>query len=626
MPRRPCWTGGALGLVLCLASPLLAQTATKQRALDEVFDPQIETDREEQDAGPLRPWRRIFSRRRVEEDATISSLPGERSFEPAARRSRSSDPALEEAPRPPQPSRVRRDASLDAVSVKPASQQKAVEPAPAARAEEPPAIPQEKAPAPRALGPPAEDAEETPSILEGRVYPLDLPTSLRLAGVRNAEVLFSRARISEADAARQLAAAQLLPDINAGTNYDKHVGPLQRANGQIIEVNRSSLYGGLGASAVGGGTVTIPGIVWNANVSETFFGILVNQQIVSEREFAAAAIRNDVLLRVASGYVELLRAEGRRAIAIVTRDDARELARVTANYARVGQGREADADRAATELQRRTADVFESEAEVMTASARLCQLLDLDPACRLHAADGWVVPIQVVPNPAPLCELIAIAVTQRPELGERRAAIRQALLVLDGAQLLPFSPNVIVGYSTGQFGGGSNLTDTRWGHFDDREDFDAVAYWTLQNLGVGNIAQVRLARSRVRASSYRQLEVLDRVRMEVAVAHARTKARYAQIGTGERAVESAVRGFKADLLRTRNREGLPIEVLNSLNLLARSRQAYLDAICDYNRAEFELFVSLGQPPADVLAQPVPKKLMQERSDTQPAPPAEKAQP
>ena len=62
-------------------------------------------------------------------------------------------------------------------------------------------------------------------------------------------------------------------------------------------------------------------------------------------------------------------------------------------------------------------------------------------------------------------------------------------------------------------------------------------------------------------------------------------------------------------MRTKNLEGLPIEVLDSLRLLARSRYAYLDAIVDYNRAQFELYVALGQPPAKYLARPVPADLV-----------------
>src|SRR5262249_7675087 len=131
----------------------------------------------------------------------------------------------------------------------------------------------------------------------------------------------------------------------------------------------------------------------------------------------------------------------------------------------------------------------------------------------------------------------------------------------------------------------------------------------LRNLGVGNLALVRLARSNLRSEQLREVEQLDRVRAEVAAASARTHARFAQIETGERAVQAGRRAFEADVTRTRNREGLPIEVIDSLRLLGRGRVAYLDAIIDYNRAQFELYVALGQPPAEWLVRPIPATLV-----------------
>src|SRR5262249_17351836 len=115
----------------------------------------------------------------------------------------------------------------------------------------------------------------------------------------------------------------------------------------------------------------------------------------------------------------------------------------------------------------------------------------------------------------------------------------------------------------------------------------------------------RLAQSHLRGDELRRVEVLDRVRAEVAEAYARTHARFAQIETSERAVRSAQDAFREDLIRTRNRQGLPIEVLDSLRLLGQSPYAYRDAIVDYTRAQFELYVALGQPPANCLARPTP---------------------
>ncbi len=489
----------------------------------------------------------------------------------------------------------------------------------AARQAAPAADPPERLPPPQA----AEDAGPTfpapPSLLTGPCRPIDLASALRLAGVFNADMLLARQRVEAALAERQLAAAQILPSINAGGNYDAHTGNLQRSNGEIIEVNRNALYLGLGANAVGAGTVTVPGIVWNANVSGALFSALVRTQVVRQREFESVTVRNQVLLQVAEAYLDLLRAEGARAVLLQTRAENAEVARVTANFAgKPGLGRQADADRARAELEQRDAELLRAEQDVLTASARLCQLLHLDPTPRLHATDGWVVPAAIVPDP----ELIAVALTRRPELAERRAAVEAALLQLYGAKLLPFSPTALVGYSAGTFGGGSNLAaqgilqpdgtvlrQPRFDSFDGRQDLDVVLYWSLRNLGVGNLAEVQLARSQWRAEQLREMAVLDRVRAEVAAAQARAHARYAQIATGEEATKAAQGAFTGDFRRTRAGVGLPIEVLNSLRLLGRGRLAYLDAIIDYNRAQFELYVALGQPPASCLARPVPAELV-----------------
>jgi outer membrane protein TolC len=448
-------------------------------------------------------------------------------------------------------------------------------------------------------------ASISPPEFDLPVSPIDLPSALRLAGVENPQILIARQRVVASLADRQLTAAQILPTINLGGNFYSHSGNLQQSDGNILNVSRSSLYVGAGANAVGSGTVNIPGLVWNMNVSNAIYQYLVSQQDVDASRFGNVAVRNQMLLQVTLAYTELLRAEGARAIAIKVREEAGRVARITADYAAVGEGRQADAERAATELAGRETDLLEAEGNVITASARLAQLLNLNPSIRLHPNEAWVVPSSIVPDPIPLNELVAISIMQRPELMEQRAAIRGALLSLQGAKLLPFSPNVIVGLSGGDFGGGSNLVTPRFGDFGGRTDFDAIGFWSLRNLGVGNAAMINASAARARSADLRAIQVLNQVRTEVATAFARTHARYAQITVAERAVLSGQAAFSEDLLRTRAREGLPIEVLDSLRLFARARNAYLTSIVDYNQAQFELYVALGQPPADMLARPVP---------------------
>lgn len=439
---------------------------------------------------------------------------------------------------------------------------------------------------------------------------IDLGAALRLAGVENPEILRARQRVVEAMAIQQLAAAQLLPSLNLGLNYNDHNGALQRSIGGILKVDRSSLYLGAGTNAVGSGTVNIPGLSYNLNLSNTLFDILISRQEVTQREFANQALQNQILRRVASRYVELLWAEGRRSIAFQGRDEANEVARLTNAFVKAGLKAPADADRARTELDLRRDNLVQADAEVAIASARLVEVLGLERQLFLKPVEEQAVPTPLVPDPVPLRELLAIALLQRPELAQWQAAIRQAMLAHQAARVLPFSPNVIIGLSGGDFGGGSDLVNnlrdqSRFGNFGTRNDLDVVSYWTLQNLGVGNHALIKIAESRVGNTELEKLIVLNQVRREVAEAVVRSQARQNQVAIQARAVQSGQEAFNGDLRRIRGGEGNPLALLESLRLLIDARNGYLDAIVQFNIAQIDLYVALGKPPADLLARPVP---------------------
>lgn len=462
------------------------------------------------------------------------------------------------------------------------------------------------------------------TILHGDENPIDLGTALGLAGAENPELMLARERVTEVVALRQLAAAQLLPNLNVGTNYNLHRGVLQQSGGAILDVHRDSLYVGLGANAVGSSPPNIPGLNYNLNVGVAWYGYLASRQRITTFQAQANAVRNDVLLRVCLAYMDLLRGEGRRAIAEKNRNDASEIVRLTDAYARTGQGRKADADRAEVELKKRESEWTQAESDTATASARLAQLLNLDPTVRLKPIDGWVVPAPIVPDPVPLADLLATALLQRPELAAQRSQVAQSLYELSLAKVLPFSPNVILGFSAGGFGGGSDLvanagTGSRFSKLDGRSDLDAVVFWTFRNMGIGNIALNRAASSRVKQMQWRELEILNTIRAEVAESKVRVDARFLQIDAAEKAVRASGEAFNEDLARIKGVQGLPLEAVNSMQLLGRSRYEYLDSIIDYNRAQFQLWVALGQPPANCLARPIPHELVPPPIEMAPGP-------
>jgi outer membrane protein TolC len=477
-----------------------------------------------------------------------------------------------------------------------------------------------------------------PSILPdaSAVNSVDLSCVLRLAGVDNPDILIARQRIAEAVAQRLFAYAQALPNLNAGTNYDDHNGPLQQSDGNIIKVNRQALYVGSGAGAIAAGTVNIPGVLLAGNPGMGLFEMLAMRQLVRVRQFESLAVRNQIFLQVANGYLELLRAEAHRAIALRNREDAHEMARLMAVSAKFGRELEADANRANSELARRINEVIDAERQMLVASAQLARLLNLPPSIQLHAIDGYVVPTEVVPQKAPLSYLLGVAMNQRPELAARRAAIAMAIRRLRAAQVSPLTPTLWAGFSAGTFGGGSNLVaqgfggfqQPYFGNFAPRDDVDVIAYWTAQNLGVGNWAQIRIRQSERQIANLELVRDLNMVRNDVARAFAGIHARWAQIDIARIGVLTAQRGYNEDYTRTLQARirVLPIELLNNYRLLADARYNYLDSVVDYDQAQFALYVALGQPPPAVLAKAIPGDMPENKRGERLVPPPAPAPP
>ena len=158
--------------------------------------------------------------------------------------------------------------------------------------------------------------ERTPALatLEAlETIPIDMAGAFSLIGVRNPEFLAAQQRVLAADALRQLAAVQLLPTLNLGTSINAHNGPLQQSSGNILNVNRDSLFVGAGASAIGAGTVNIPGVVWNLNVSQSVYDYLISRQVQTRQAANVTTVNNDVQFRVATAYLELVQ-RGRPAL------------------------------------------------------------------------------------------------------------------------------------------------------------------------------------------------------------------------------------------------------------------------------------------------------------------------
>ncbi len=427
-------------------------------------------------------------------------------------------------------------------------------------------------------------------------YPIDLTTALRLAEAENPRIAEARQRIGEALAVQQGARALLFPTLNVGTNLHEHTGNLQRSSGRILNLNETSLYVGGGTGASAAGTVEVPAVSIFSQMTDAIFEPLAARQRVEESRLTASETANAILREVAELHFELLAAEADLRVRRETAGQAEEVAKLTRVYADAQQGREADAERASTELSLIVREVQQAEEEAAVASARMSHRLHLDQAVRVRPLAMVPERVTLIDPEAPLPVLIQVALAHHPTIGARAAGLAAAEVHHTQERYRPLLPTVWVGFSGGGFGGGSNLAPPQLSHFAGRTDFDVRVFWTLRNFGVGNIALQKQRLAEVGQAVGERSRAISEIRSEVSAAYAEAAASRQQVDLATRRLASAEAGFQEDLQRIRNTVGRPIEVVNSLQLLNQARVARIRAVTDYNKAEFRLFVSLGSPP------------------------------
>jgi outer membrane protein TolC len=417
------------------------------------------------------------------------------------------------------------------------------------------------------------------------VLPIDLPTALRVADGSNPTVALARLRVQEAYAHLTQAQVAWLPNLQAGTTYYRHDGNLQNAAGNVFGVSKSTIFAGGGAVA-------------DFKTSDALFLPVIARRLAQAQDAASRSVAHDIQLDVAIAYFDLLQAHAQYAVnADLLARDQDILMRAEAAEKAGLQKTGADINRARTEYQLRLQERIAQAGQVRIASSRLARLLLLKPTVGLLPTDMTVVPLTLISEDANLDGLVAIALSDRPELTEGRELISASEARLRQAHLDPLLPHFQVSYLAGGFGGG---IDSNIENYKGRGDGTATAYWELQNLGLGYRAENRTRRIQVDEASTHLLEVQAQVSDEVVRAAQTILARRQALAPAQEAVVQALEMFhKLDVIafgmNGPKRELDSVEPLLAIQQLAQARYQYLAAVLDYNRAQFRLYTAIGQP-------------------------------
>lgn len=418
-----------------------------------------------------------------------------------------------------------------------------------------------------------------------KAVPICLDTVLRLAQDQNGLVRLARERVAEAYAEQDLAAKRWLPDVSLGMGWWRHDGGIQDFVGNLLETHYQGALAGMELRG-------------KFDMRDVVFQRLEAERKVRQQQGELSRFNCEQLLDAASTYVDLLAAQAAMAIAVEAEAKLQRLLTQTKRLEKIDQGVRIEAARVEAELGAQKILTRRLHEGARAAEAKLVYLLGLDPASDLIVLERHLVELRLVDVKQSAEALVETAMRQGPGVQETEAILG---LLEDmrakGESPLHWLPTLEMRMGEGAFGAGPG------GRMDwaNRWDLGLQARWNLTELLTGR-ERKRLADLKIQQAHVSYHDLRGKLALAVHEAREAAHSNKDQFAVAVRQIQHAEEAYNLSDLRLReNIKGRsPSEVLLAIRSLVGARLSYLNAIRDYDKAQFRLFVFTGAASANCM--------------------------
>ena len=421
-------------------------------------------------------------------------------------------------------------------------------------------------------------AHFTARAAESKLLTIDLPSALRLAGARNIDIQLAREKLAEAYAGEESAIERFFPWVAPGVTYRKHDNLIQNTEGLIEEVHKQSYAPGSTIAA-------------QTDIGDAIFKSLEAHHLTNAARHGLDAQQQQTILEAARGYFDL--AAAHEAVGV-----AREGLRASTDYAaeidravNAGIAFKGDALRVKVQQQRDEIALRRAEENVRLASAKLVQVLHLDPIVELMPCNASVVPLSIISVKESLGDLVSQALATRPETQQSAAFLSAAEQAKNGAIYGPLIPSVGGQAFCGGLGGGM---DSHTGRFGESEDYVASVAWRVGPGGLFDFGNIHARQARLREAAFTAEKVVDQVANEVITNQTRVRSLADQIATAKQSLSDAEEALRLGKERKEFGVGVVLETVLAEQDLARARNDYLNIVTDYNKTQYALLRALSR--------------------------------
>jgi outer membrane protein TolC len=414
-----------------------------------------------------------------------------------------------------------------------------------------------------------------------------METVLKLTGANSLTIEEFRMRQELAQERQRTAQEWIYPEIFAGVNLDGRTGTAMNADGRFFrDIGRNRMWSGAGLEL-------------NWNPGEAVYQVLAAKQELQASKHLLQAERNGAILEAVQAFLDLENAQLRYDALNRLLDYSSRIARQLEVQVDGGLQYRSELLLAKSNYNSQQVSLRQAREDIYQRAARLAELLALpEEDILLLNESPAAVPLEFFQPQASGTAQYDSAYARRPELtyqSSQADALQQQRKQYTIGLLLPSLELRLTNGMLGPFRGMPRNNGDEFGNGRYENTFDAAVYlgWNLPLAQLFSGGQRRQLDTQLKLQQNRYQQQKNQVQREVRAARHSYEESRRQLKLAEEGARFAEQALEQSTERQKLGTAQPFEVFQAQETYVRAMLSYLDVVNNYNKAQYSLYVALG---------------------------------
>jgi len=408
---------------------------------------------------------------------------------------------------------------------------------------------------------------------QSKKIPINLPTILKLAGANNLTIkqyeLQYELSLAQIDKAKEW----FLPTISVGPTMHYLSGAVMQTNGSILnDATQKELW-------LGGG------IIGTLDFKSGIYNVMAKKQQSVAVKFESQTQRNGIILEAISEYYDLIVAQFNynQLFNLLSQSDT--LSQQIKVQVDAGIRYQSEYLLAQSNYNHIYFELTDAQVQMRKKSDALLSILNIDTNALLISSDTGIAPMQIVPG-ATDTGLTSQYVQNRPEYKSMQAELNSVQAEKKSTTVGLLMPKLEVATPDAMLG-------TFGEPYNNSYRLDAGLLWDIP---IGRIiykGDLKTYNAEINMEQNDMQQFGNVVHQQVADARAQIELSAEQMNFSRQSLAQSNKALTQSIEREKLGTVQPFEVFQSEQFYVQAENDYLKAVSDYNKAQYQLYVAMG---------------------------------